>query len=49
MEEKGAVEEIEEQIRCTKDRRMYERLQAVHLRLLRVPVEQIAVRGARSY
>ena len=48
MDVKAAIEEIEGQIRRTNDRRMYERLQAIHLWLLRVPVKQIAEMLCRS-
>ena len=48
MDVKSAIEEIEEHIRHTNDRRMYERLQAIHLWLLRVPVKQIAEMLCRS-
>ena len=48
MNVQSAIEEIEEHIRHTNDRRMYERLQAIHLWLLRVPVKQIAQMLCRS-
>ncbi len=48
MEAKSAIEEIEGHIRRTNDRRMYERLQAIHLLLLRAPVKQIAEMLRRS-
>ena len=48
MNVQSAIEEIEEHIRRTNDRRMYERLQAIHLWLLRVPVQQIAQMLCRS-
>ena len=48
MDVKSAIEEIEAHIRRTNDRRMYERLQAIHLWLLRVPVKQIAEMLCRS-
>ncbi len=48
MDIQSAIEEIEEHIRRTNDRRMYERLQTIHLWLLRVPVKQIAQMLFRS-
>lgn len=48
MDIQSAIEEIEEHIRHTNDRRMYERLQTIHLWLLRVPVKQIAQMLCRS-
>lgn len=48
MENKETIAEIEEQIKRTKDRRMYERLQTIRLRLMGVSVNQIALTLCRS-
>ena len=48
MKDKEAIAEIEEQIRRTKERRMYERLQAIRLWLMDIPVKQISLTLCRS-
>jgi len=42
MEKKNALAEVEERLRATKDRRMYERLQAVRLHIMGMSVKEIA-------
>lgn len=42
MENKDALTEVEERLRTTKDRRMYERLQAVRLHIMGRPVKEIS-------
>lgn len=42
MENKDALTEVEERLRTTKDRRMYERLQAVRLHIMGRSVKEIA-------
>ncbi|MCY0895063.1 MAG: winged helix-turn-helix domain-containing protein [Alicyclobacillaceae bacterium] len=49
MDVQSALVEIEEHIRRMNDRRMYERLQAIHLWLLLVPVQHIAQYIGRVY
>jgi len=48
VQNNDAINEIEKRIKQTKDRRMYERLQAVRLRLMGVPINQISVTLCRS-
>jgi len=48
MEYTDALVEVEERIRLTKDRRMYERLQTVRLRLMGKSVREIATVIGRS-
>lgn len=48
MEDQEALTVIEERMKSTKDRRMYERLQAIRLRLLGKPVSEIATILLRS-
>lgn len=42
MENKDALGAVEERLKSTKDRRMYERLQTVRLRIMGMPVKEIA-------
>lgn len=42
MDSKDALVEVEERLRYTKDRRMYERLQTIRLRIIGMPVKEIA-------
>ena len=42
IENKGALTEVEERLRSTKDCRMFERLQAVRLRIMEMTVKEIA-------
>ncbi|WP_373232972.1 hypothetical protein [Cohnella sp.] len=48
MENKDALTEVEERLRSTKDRRMYERLQTVRLRIMGMPIKEIAGTMCRS-
>lgn len=48
MENKEALAAIEERMKSTKDRRMYERLQTIRLRLMGMPVKKIATILCRS-
>ena len=40
MENKDALAEVEERLKSTKDRRMYERLQTVRLSIMGMPVKE---------
>ncbi|TBL76453.1 helix-turn-helix domain-containing protein, partial [Paenibacillus thalictri] len=48
MEANEALTAIEERMKSTKDRRMYERLQTIRLRLMNMPVSEIATIMCRS-
>ena len=48
MEAREAINEMEERIRRTNDRRLYERLQVIRLWLMDMPVKQIALTLCRS-
>lgn len=48
MENKEDITKVEERMKSTKDRRMYERLQIVRLRLKGMPVREIATITCRS-
>jgi transposase len=48
VENKETLAEIEERLKSTKDRRMYERLQTIRLRLMGIPVSEIATILCRS-
>jgi transposase len=48
MENKEALATVEERLKSTKDRRMYERLQSIRLRLMGMPVSEIATILYRS-
>lgn len=48
MENKNILTEVEERLRSTKDRRLYERLQTVRLRIMGMPVKEIAEILCRS-
>jgi transposase len=48
MEYKNALAEVEERLKSTKDRRLYERLQTVRLGIMGMPIKEIATILCRS-